>query len=84
MCVETIESGNMTKDLAICIKGLKKLVAFAIFLIIDKFSFIRLYFPSENCPQLGFLLSCATLNFNNYQIKVLKVFEKVLNIKTKV
>ena len=24
VCVETIESGNMTKDLAICIKGMAK------------------------------------------------------------
>ena len=26
VCVETIEAGHMTKDLAICMKGLSKLV----------------------------------------------------------
>ena len=25
-CIDTIESGNMTKDLAICVKGMAKLV----------------------------------------------------------
>ena len=30
VCVDTIESGFMTKDLAICIKGLKKYVYFCL------------------------------------------------------
>lgn len=30
VCIETIEAGFMTKDLAICIKGLPKLVSFQI------------------------------------------------------
>ena len=35
VCVETIEAGHMTKDLAICMKGLSKLVT-SIFVVFVK------------------------------------------------
>ncbi|VDM47008.1 unnamed protein product [Toxocara canis] len=54
VCVETIESGFMTKDLAICIKGMAKL-AFHIFLNNSNYTqlqtIVRLVFSFANHPS---------------------------------
>ena len=47
VCVETIEGGHMTKDLAICMKGLSKLVtSISVVFVKIKLAYLQLQLPS--------------------------------------